>query len=134
MDSLAPLIEIIRASGPVGAVLAGVIVAGVLALIIFARTRNLFAETRTAGQATQFQAQMLVLVTKLTETEDTLRRRLSELETENRGLSGDLSDMKVTLSLIRNQRRRLLDYLRAIKEGRMLPEQLHPLDLGSASP
>ena len=121
--SLDHLIELLDHSGPKGALLAGAIVGLTLALILVGRIKGMWDTIRPAGSAgvdpaatAQFQAQCIAMIAELRQSEEALRRYLSELQRDNRAQEDELDEMRVQLALLRSQRRRLLDLLRRYGE------------------
>jgi hypothetical protein len=113
------LTEVIRASGPIGFVVAGLLVAGIAGIILYARTTGLFDGLRTEKQKTEFQGQRA------------LRVELEEAADENAALRDDVRELRAEVSLLRRQLRILIDLIRA---GRAGPEALDLIDMDEAGP
>ena len=109
---LGGLLDVLRQSGPVGAALAGVIVALTISVIVLARVRNLWDGVRDRSQGIDFQAKLLLTIDKLQASEDALRRRVDELGLIKATQQEQLDDLHVQLALLRHQRRRLIEMLR----------------------
>lgn len=130
-SSLAPiatLIEQVRQVGPVGAVIAAVLLGLVLATIVLAITRGLWASKRSEAQIAGFQARLIDVMDKLCATEEALRKRLDVVEGENEALRDEKLELETTLGLVRNQRARMIELLRDVMAGRIGPEAI---DVGS---
>ena len=118
MEALAAaVLTAISNSGPVGAVVAAVLVGLALALIIFARSKGLWNDTKGQSQGIEFQDRLLKLVDTLTASETALRQQIDDMSKKNGALRDDMDEMRATLALVRNQRRRLIELLRSLKEG-----------------
>ena len=126
----APLVKFLQEAGPFAMIGAGSVVGLFILMVLLSKGQGVLLATREGKQTAEFQDKLLALVDKLTASEDALRKRLEEVQGENATLRDDVVEMKVTLSLIREQRRRLIDLLRALKEGRMHLGEVSPLDLG----
>lgn len=129
MDAyIGPLIRIIEATGPIGAVIAGVIVALVLGLIIFAKSTGILNFTRTETQKGDFQDRLIGQVDKLLLREAALQAEADRIEGENDRLKDDMRELRTQIVLMRNQLRRAIDLLRAVREGRISPEAIPAAD------
>lgn len=111
---LTSLLDIVQRSGPAGALLASGIVGLAFAVILLAHFRGLWVGVRGEAQQVDFQQKLLTLVDKLTSSEDSLRKRIDDLSHDNTSLRVDVEELRVTAALLRSQRRRLIDYLRAV--------------------
>ena len=121
VDAVSGLIDALLKTGPYGALAAAVIIGCTLALIVFARTTDLWSGIRSRGQEVAFQAKLLELIDRLSASEDALRKRVDELSRDKATLVDDLDELRASLALLRNQRRRLIDLLRASQPARTRP-------------
>lgn len=129
MDALlTSLLTALVSLGPIGAVIAAVIVGLGLALILFASSKDLWSSTRGRSQGVEFQDRMLALIDKLTASEEALRKRIDELSRENGLMRDEVDELRASLALLRNQRRKLIELMRAVKEGRTLPPRRTDLE------
>ena len=107
-DEVGALVAIIQSTGPYGALIISVIVGLVLCVIVIARMKGIIGESR-------FQDRLLVALDQLSKSEEACRKRIDALSAENGTLRDEIDEMRATLSLIRNQRRRLLELMRGVK-------------------
>ncbi|KMO32493.1 hypothetical protein [Methylobacterium aquaticum] len=108
--AIGPLIRIVEATGPIGAILAAIIVGLCLALIVFARSQGLFNDARTAQQQAEFQKRLLEQVERLMHREEVLIQEMSEVQAH--------------VALMRVQLRKAIDLLRQVREGRVAPDAI----------
>lgn len=121
VGALAPIIE---AGGPPLAIAAGVVVGLGLLVILLARLSGLVAAGRTDRQGAVLQARLLSALTLAATTEEQLRQRLDKLLSEKSGLQDEVMQLRVSLTLVRNQRRKLIEVLREVKSDRLGPAAL----------
>lgn len=107
-------------AGPVGAFLAALLVGLGLMVIVYARTKDLWTDTKGRTQGVEFQDRLLKLVDTLTASEAALRLRIDDVLRDNGTLRDDVDALRADLALVRNQRRRLIEMLRAMRSD-------HPL-------
>ena len=124
MPDLAWAVELIKATGTLGAVIASTLVGLALVLILYARTKGIVGDTKSADQAGQFQERLLDAVKLLTDSEAALRR-------ENAALREDMGRLTTSVELMRVQNRRVIECLRAVMEGRVQPAAITIPDLGA---
>lgn len=117
---LSGLLDIVQRSGPAGALIASGIVGLAFAVILLAHFKDLWVGVRGRTQEVAFRDKLLNLIDKLTASEDALRKQVDELSHQRGALQDDVDELRVSLSLLRSQRRRLIDYLR-IAHGKPLP-------------
>lgn len=129
-DALKTFVE---TTGPAGAIIAAIIVALVLCLIIFAKSAGLFDGTRTEHQKTEFQDRLIAQVDKLVARQEALQLEADRIETENDHLKDKLRELETSIALMRNQLRRAIDLLRAVREGRMPPEAIEAADIAEVA-
>lgn len=110
---------VIKSLPPYGQWVAGGLVGLALMVIVYARTTDLFVDRRVGSQTTAFQDRLLRAIEVLTASEEKLQARLDAAEAENVGLRSDMDTLRADLLLIRNQRRRVIELLRDLKEGRV---------------
>ena len=135
MDAyIGPVIRIIEATGPIGAIVAAVIVGLVLALIVYAKSAGLLGITRTETQKGDFQDRLIAQVDKLMLREASLQAEADRIEGENDRLKDEMRELRTQVVLMRNQLRRAIDLLRAVKEGRLSPDAIAAADTLEAAP
>ena len=113
----AALAKVLDAGGPTTALVVSLVVGLGLLAIVIARGSGLFAAGRTEIQAVSLQDRMLSTIKLMGETETALRARLDELETDNVDLRDQVIELRAQLSLLRGQRRKLIEIMREIKPG-----------------
>jgi uncharacterized protein YlxW (UPF0749 family) len=123
-----PAIRIIEATGPTGAIVAAVLVALALVVIILAKFGGLFDNSRNEVLKTDFIGRLVAEVDKFSEREKELRREADRLEAENDRLKDKMRELQTQGILMRNQLRRAIDLLRAVREGRMSPDAIAAAD------
>lgn len=129
MDAyIGPAIKLIEATGPIGAVIAAVIVALVLAVIIYAKSTGLLNISRTETQKGDFQDRLIAQVDKLLLREAALQAEADRIEGENDRLKDDMRELRTQIVLMRNQLRRAIDLLRAVREGKISPDAIPAAD------
>lgn len=114
----AGIVDIVKAGGTPVALLVGAIVGLGLVVIVLARVSGLFASSRTDLQTTAFQDKLLATIDRMIATEEALRGRLETMSRENASLRDQEAELRATISLVRNQRRRLIELLRDLKDGK----------------
>jgi cell division protein FtsB len=110
--------------GPIGAIIASVLIALVLVVIIAAWAMGLLDSHRTDSQKTDFQGKLLEAIKALTDRE-------TELVRENASLRDDMGRLQATVDLMREQNRRVIELLRSVMEGRIAPGAIQIPDLGA---
>lgn len=123
-----PAIRIIEATGPTGAIVAAVLVALALVVIILAKFGGLFDNSRNEVLKTDFIGRLVAEVDKFSVRESELRREADRLEAENDRLKDNMRELQTQGILMRNQLRRAIDLLRAVREGRLPPEAIAAAD------
>lgn len=123
-EALAGALRDLGMTSPVGAALALVILAMVAALLLLARVGRLFGDMKEEARRAEFQAQLMKELATLREREGLLMLEVSELRLQNAGLAETLAEMKVSVALLREQSRRLIDALRDVREGRVAPNEV----------
>lgn len=129
-----PAIRIIEATGPVGAIVAAALVGLALVVIIFAKLGGLFDNSRNDVLKTDFIGRLVAEVDKFSEREKELRREADRLEAENERLKDKMRELQTQGILMRNQLRRAIDLLRAVREGRLSPDAIAAADTIEATP
>lgn len=124
-------LRIIEGTGPVGAYIAAGLVGLTLAAIVFARLGNLWDTSRSEARKTDFLDLMVTQYERLMTVEANLRAEGERIEAENDALKERLREGQAAVELMRIQFRRVIELLRAVKEGRMKPEDL-PADIAGA--
>lgn len=122
MEWVAQLGAVLVSAGPIGAVVASVLVGLALIVIIFAQVSGVFAQRRATVQNTDFQASLLKAVQALTDSEAALRR-------ENAEQREVIERLQASVSLLREQGRRTIDLLHRVMDGSLLPTAISPDDL-----
>ena len=118
MDALITgLITGLSNSGPIGAVIAAVIIGLALSLMAFAKTRELWSDTRGRSQGVELQDNMLAMIKDLRASEEALRKRIDDLGRENGAMRDEVDELRASLSLLRNQRRKLIEHMRNLRDG-----------------
>lgn len=133
-DVLAWAVKVIDATGIVGAVIAAIIVGLVLAIIIFAKSTGLLNLTRSETQKGDFQDRLITQVDKLMLREAALQAEADRIESENDRLKDEMRSLRTQIVLMRNQLRRAIDLLRAVREGRLPPEAIAAADTIEVEP
>lgn len=123
-----PAIRIIEKTGPAGAIVAAGLVGLALVVIIIARFAGLFDNSRNEVLKTDFIGRLVAEVDKFSEREKELRREADHLEAENDRLKDKMRELQTQGILMRNQLRRAIDLLRAVREGRMSPDAIAAAD------
>ena len=132
MKELAGLIPILLGLGQPAVIAAGLVIGGVVALLLFSRLRGVLLTDREGRQSAELVKSALTLIDDLRKTEADLRRRLSLAENDRDDAQDALLELRVSLDLLRGQRRRLVSYLRQYLAGTLKPEDVSALDLGGA--
>ena len=127
-DIEGPAIRIIEKTGPVGAIVAAALVGLALIVIILAKFGGLFDNSRNEALKTDFIGRLVSEVDKFSEREKELRREADHLEAENERLKDKMRELQAQGVLMRNQLRRAIDLLRAVREGRMSPDAIAAID------
>jgi hypothetical protein len=127
-------LKIIDRTGTVGAVIASAIVGLVLAIIVYAKSTGLLSFTRTETQKGDFQDRLITQVDKLMLREAALQAEADRIESENDRLKDEMRDLRTQIVLMRNQLRRAIDLLRAVREGRLPPEAIAAADTIEVTP
>lgn len=121
-------IKYLVATGPIGAVVAAIIIALVLAIIVYAKSTGLLNFTRTETQKGDFQDRLITQVDKLMLREASLQAEADRIEAENDRLKDEMRELRSQIILMRNQLRRAIDTLRAVREGRLSPDAIAAID------
>lgn len=130
LAGLPQLLTLLHGAGPVPVAAATIFVAIIAALILSSKVREILAGTRAVEQTVGFQGSLLDLIRMLQDDELKLRARIQDLEARNDFLGDERLRLNMQLSLVRNQRRRLLALIRqAIRSGSLQPLALHPRDV-----
>ncbi|MFC5553636.1 hypothetical protein ACFPQ7_06800 [Methylobacterium iners] len=103
-------------------------------IIVFAKSSDLFDNTRTEHQKTDFQELLISQVDKFAAREEELRRDVERAEVENDRLKDRQRELQTQVALMRNQLRRVVDLLRDVREGRLPPEAIAAADTVEALP
>lgn len=125
---IGPAIRIIEATGPIGAIVAAAIVGLVLAIILYAKSTGLLNMGRTETQKGDFQDRLIAQVDKLLLREAALQAEADRIEGENDRLKDDMRELRTQIVLMRNQLRRAIDLLRAVREGKISPDAIPAAD------
>ena len=104
-------------ANPIAAGVAVVALALVLAIVVFGRSKAVFADVAQDSRRDQFQQQLLTEM-------QSMRGREAALEAQNARLLEQYAEMRVQMELLREQVRRLIDMLRAVQEGRVSPNAI----------
>ena len=124
-------LRIVEGSGPIGFYVGAAIVFLTLAVILLARFAGIFDDVRSGKQKTDFLDRVLSQYDRLAKVEASLRIDVERVEVENEALKDRLLELQAATELLRNQIRRLIDMLNAVKQGRMDPSEL-PADVAEA--
>lgn len=119
-------IALLVSIGPIGAVIAAVLVALALIVIVYAQVSGIFDRRNDAKQNSEFQEKLLNHVKILTDSEARVRQ-------ENSRLIEDVSRLAAMVELLRQQQRRQIELLRRLMTGKMLPGEITEADLGDGS-
>lgn len=122
--SVESVLRIIEGTGPPGAYIAAGIVGLVLAIIVFAKTANLFDGTRSDQQKTGFLDRVIAQYDKLVLAQDELHKDVERIEAENDDLKDRQRELLTSLELLRIQLRRAIDLLTAVRDGRLQPADI----------
>lgn len=129
LAGLPPLLSLLNSAGPIPVAIATGFVGIIAALILSSKVREILAGTRAVEQTVGFQGSLLDLIRMLRDDELKLRARIQDLEARNDFLGDERLRLNMQLSLVRNQRRRLLAFIRqALRSGSLQPLVLEPRD------
>jgi uncharacterized protein YlxW (UPF0749 family) len=117
-------VRVVSTTGVAGAIVIALLVAGILGVILFARTANLF-------QQSDFQSKLLAAVDRLTKVEESLRAEVETLQNDKEQLQRALSEATVAIELMRAQQRRLIDLFRDVLAGKRTVASIEASELGS---
>ena len=118
----------VETTGPAGAIIAAVIVGLALAVILYARTKGLFQSAEEGDNRNDFVGQLIEQVDRLAAREERLQHEADRVERENERLKDKQRELLTKMELMRNQLRRAIDLLRAVREGRLPPEAIAAAD------
>lgn len=135
MEKYADLLgQFVATTGPVGAIIAALIVGLALAVIVYARTKGLFQSVSAEDSRQDFVDQLIEQVDKLVAREERLQIEADRVERENEQLKDRQRELQTKMELMRNQLRRAIDLLRAVREGRLPPEAIEAADTMQSLP
>lgn len=113
MDDIGALVSDLAKTGPFGAAIAGLVIALALAIIIFARVKDLWSDDKGRSQSIEVADLTLKLIDTLMASERALRERIDEISRERDHDRDEIDALRADLALVRGQRRRLIELLRA---------------------
>ena len=108
--ALIKIFETLTASGPVGLIIAACIVGGVVALILFARSKQMFDNAAADARVATFQKDLLDQLRLVMSREDKQREVVDQLQAE--------------VYLLRVQMHKLIDLLTDVRDGRVVPADI----------
>ena len=108
--ALIKIFETLTASGPVGLIIAACIVGGVVALILFARSKQMFDNAAADARGATFQKDLLEQLKLLRTREEEQREAIDRLQAQ--------------VFLFREQLRRLIDQITFLKKGQIAPADI----------
>ena len=127
------LLEIVKALGErseLGALLALLVIAGVVGVIMIARGRQLFEDAAAEKRKSEFQTVVLREIEVLRERERQLHAEMADLRAANSRLLEGQGEMLATMTLMREQLRRLIEQVRDVRDGKL---SLDAVDLPEAA-
>lgn len=132
MGELADIaVKVIGTTGVFGAVVIAILIALACAVVIYARTADLFTGSKTASQQSEFQAKLLKAVDRLSQIEVSLRGEIDQLQNDKEQLQRALNEGTVAIELMRQQQRRLIDLFREVLAGRRPIDSIDAKELGA---
>ncbi|GJD93378.1 hypothetical protein [Methylobacterium iners] len=135
MEKYAELLtQFVAVTGPAGSLIAALIVGLALAVILYARTKGLFQGVEAGESKQNFVDQLIEQVDRLAAREERLQHEADKVERENDRLKDRQRELLTKIELMRNQLRRAIDLLRAVREGRLPPEAIEAADTIELSP
>lgn len=117
------LVEVIRAAGPTGFLVAASIVGLSLVVLILLKTADLFSAARTSTQNAAFQERLLKDIDARRALEESLRSEVAELRAANATLKEQMASLEAQLDLARTQLATVTELLRKATDQE--PESLH---------
>ena len=123
--------DVLRAMGPVGLIVTGAIVAPIIAVLLVAHFRGLGIGAKAEEQKLDFQDNLIKMVDALRVSETAIREDAERIRRENDALEERLAVLQAQIALLREQLARYIGLLRAVKEGRLAPDEIAPEILGA---
>lgn len=123
-SEIAQALHALAQVNPFAAGVAVVVLAMIGGVILFGRSRDVFAEVNAKTRADDFQSQLLAELKDTRGREGALRAELAASRAANEKLSGELIEVRAEVTLMREQLKRLIETLRDVREGRLAPSSI----------
>lgn len=131
--SIETALRIIEGTGPAGAYIAAGLVGLALIVIVVANFAGLYDDRRSASTKTDFLDRVVKQYEVLAKSETALRQEADRIERENDVLQDRQRELLTSIELLRQQLRRAIDLMKAVRDGRLRPEDLDD-HLGDLAP
>lgn len=122
--SIEAALRIIEGTGPYGAYIAAGLVGLALVVIVIANFAGLYDDRRSASTKTNFLDRVVKQYETLAKSEAALRAEADRIERENDQLQDRQRELLTSVELLRQQLRRAIDLMRAVRDGKLQPSDL----------
>lgn len=131
--SIETALRIIEGTGPTGAYIAAGIVGLALVIIVIANFAGLYDDRRSASTKTDFLDRVVKQYETLAKSEAALRAEAEHIGRENDQLQDRQRELLTSVELLRQQLKRAIELMKAVRDGRLKPEDLDA-HLGDLAP